>query len=352
MSLSVSFSPLPALTELEPRWRALEAASDASFFLGWTWMGSWLESTGAKPELLCVSEDGRDTALALVGSALERRKFGAVPTLYLNQAGEVEADRPFIEYNGLLVHSEAAEAAGRAAMDALLARGDWKALRLSGMGPDNAMVRHGTLRRRILRDLSPAYFIDLDAVRGADGDYLSLLSSNSRSQIKRSFKDHGDAVIDVADTADLVEEWLVDMQRLNAGRHTDNAWDNYGFRGFARMITLAGLVNGEVELLRISCGGALTGYLLNFLYRGRAMNYQSAFIDPVSSKSKPGLMCHTAATMRYAGQTELRVYSLLAGKDRYKQSLSTDAEELEWWTLERFSLIQEAEALARKLLRR
>jgi CelD/BcsL family acetyltransferase involved in cellulose biosynthesis len=125
-----------------------------------------------------------------------------------------------------------------------------------------------------------------------------------------------------------------------------------GFRAFARTITLAGLANGEVELIRISCGGELTGYLLNFLYRGRAMNYQSAFIDPLNSKSKPGLMCHTAAVERYAGQDDLHIYSLLAGKDRYKQSLSTSSEELEWWRLERFSLTQEAEALARRILRR
>jgi CelD/BcsL family acetyltransferase involved in cellulose biosynthesis len=202
-----------------------------------------------------------------------------------------------------------------------------------------------------LRDLSPAYAVDLAAVRSAKGDYLALLSSNTRSQIRRSFKEHGDATITCATSPEEIDAWLADMRRLNTGRHEDNAWEHEGFRYFAATIARAGLDTGEVELLRINCGGKLTGYLLNFRYRGRAMNYQSAFIAPSSSKSKPGLMCHATAVGRYAEQG-LALYSLLAGKDRYKQSLATSEEVLEWWSLERFSHALEIEALARRLLRR
>lgn len=351
MTLTVHFEPLPDLAVLAPRWQALEAASDASFFLGWTWMGSWLGSTGARPELMSVREGARDVALALVGRSMERRKFGSVPTLHLNEAGEARADRAFIEYNGLLVAAKEREAASRAVMSALLARKDWRALKLSGMAPGDPLLFQGTVRRRVLRDVSPVYYIDLNAVRAAGGDYLSLLSANSRSQIRRSFKDHGEAQISQATDSAQIDAWLTDMARLNRGRHADNAWDDEGFRAFARTIALNGLPTGDVELLRVDCGGALTGYLLNFVWRGRAMNYQSAFVEPAGPKSKPGLMCHAAAARRYAelGHAE---YSLLAGKDRYKQSLATNQEELQWWTMERFSPTLELEALARKLIRR
>lgn len=351
MHLHASFSPLPPLGDLALRWQALESEADGSFFLGWTWTGSWLVATSARPDLLTIADDaGKDVALALVGRASDRRRLGRVPTLFLGQSGDVDADRPFIEYNGLLTRRGGEGEALNAAVRASMARRDWAAFRLSGVEPGNGQLALSHIRRRVLRDESPAYFIDLGSVREAGGDYLSLLSANSRGQIRRSFKQHGDAVVERADAA-LIDAWLDDMARLNTGRHEDNAWDHASFRAFASEIAMRGQATGEVELLRISCGGELTGYLLNFLYRGRAMNYQSAFIPAAGSKSKPGLMCHAAAVARYA-DAGLDIYSLLAGRDRYKQSLSTGAETLQWWTLERFHPALEAEALLRRLFRR
>ncbi|HKT78229.1 MAG TPA: CelD-like protein, partial [Sphingobium sp.] len=104
MALTAHFSRLPDLAELAPRWQALETASDAAFFLGWTWMGAWLDSYGVRPDLLAVTDgEGRDVALALVGHAMQPRLLGRCATLLLNQSGDPGADRPFIEYNGLLV---------------------------------------------------------------------------------------------------------------------------------------------------------------------------------------------------------------------------------------------------------
>jgi hypothetical protein len=351
MTLSAHFALLPALPMLEARWQSLEARGDAGFFLGWTWIGSWLEATGARPELLSISDDGVDVALALVGRSMAPRLLGRTATLWLNQAGEPGLDRAFIEYNGLLTASAAPDGVAQTAMRALVARNDWRVLRLSGLRPDSPLLAQADFRRRIRVDMSPAYYVDLDAVRGADGDYLALLSANSRSQIKRAAKDYdGDAVATAA-WGDEIPAWLDEMQALNAGRHDDNAWEDPVFRRFAELIAKRGHVTGEVELLRIDQGGHLLGFLLNFVKDGVAMNYQSAFAPPLSAKGKPGLLAHAAAVARYA-QAGLTRYSLLAGKDRYKQSLSTGSEELEWWAFERFSPRLEAEALLRRVLRR
>src|SRR3546814_19708773 len=80
-------------------------------------------------------------------------------------------------------------------------------------------------------------------------------------------------------------------------------------------------------------------------------SYQSAFTSGISPKTKPGLMCHAAAVTRYAAEGHA-IYSLLAGEDRYKQSLSTGRETLQWWELERFSPGLEAEYMLRKIFRR
>ena len=352
MALHAHFSRLPDPAELAPRWQALEAAADASFFLGWTWTGSWLDGYGVRPDLLAVTDDeGRDVALALVGHAMQPRLLGRCATLSLSQSGDPVADRPFVEYNGLLAARGREGEAVQAFHSALLRRADWRALRLSGIVPDSPLLGL-SLRRATRLDRSPVYQVDLDAVRAAGGDYVSLLSANTRSQVRRAMKDHGGLPsIATAQSAAEAEGWLEEMRVLNEGRHADNAWSDPAFRRFVATLAERGRATGEVELLRFTDDGGVVGLLVNFVYRGQAMNYQSAFAAPRSPKDKPGLLCHAAAVAHYADRG-LALYSLLAGKDRYKQSLATCEEALEWWQIERFSPRLEAEALLRRLAKR
>lgn len=352
MALTARFSRLPDLADLAPRWQALEAASDASFFLGWTWTASWLESYGVRPELLSVTDgEGRDVALALVGHAMQPRLLGRCATLSLNQSGDPAADRPYVEYNGLLTASARQDEAARAFHAALARRTDWRALRVSGIAPGSPLLDIPA-RRAARVDRSPVYQVDLAAVRAAGGDYLSLLSANTRGQIRRAIKEHdGLPTVSAASTAAEADNWLDEMRALNEGRHADNAWSDPAFRRFLSTLADRGRAAGEVELLRFTDQGGVVGLLVNFVCRGQAMNYQSAFAASRSAKDKPGLLCHTAAVAHYADR-DLNLYSLLAGKDRYKQSLATREEALEWWVIERFSPRLEAEALLRRLLRR
>ncbi|AMK17126.1 MULTISPECIES: GNAT family N-acetyltransferase [Sphingobium] len=352
MALNAHFSRLSDPADLAPRWQALEQASDASFFLGWTWTGSWLASYAVRPDLLTVTDEaGRDIALALLGHSMQPRLLGRCATLFLNQSGDPAVDRPFVEYNGLLTARGREGDAAHAFHAALLRRADWRALRLSGIAPGSPLLDL-SLRRATSLDRSPVYQVDLDAVRAAGGDYLSLLSANTRSQIRRAIKDHGGLPgITTAQGAAEAESWLDEMRVLNEGRHADNAWADPAFRRFLATLVERGRTTGEVELLRFTDAGGLVGLLVNFLYRGQAMNYQSAFAASRTAKDKPGLLCHAAAVDYYAGRG-LSLYSLLAGKDRYKQSLATREEALEWWQLERFSPRLEAEALLRRVLKR
>lgn len=352
MSLTAHFSRLPDVAELASRWQALESAAQASFFLGWTWTASWLESYGVRPDLFAVQDgEGRDVALALVGHAMQPRLLGRCATLFLNQSGDPAADRPYIEYNGLLTATGREAEAAHAFHGAIARRADWRALRLGGVTPGSPLLDIAC-HRLTRADRSPVYQVDLEAVRAADGDYLSLISANTRSQIRRAMKEHGGLpTVEAASTPEQAESWLEEMRSLNQGRHADNAWDDAAFRRFVAALTDRGRTTGEVELLRFTDASGLVGLLVNFMHRGQAMNYQSAFAVPQSSKDKPGLLCHAAAVAHYA-KRGVGLYSLLAGKDRYKQSLATQEEALEWWVAERFSPRLEGEALLRLLLRR
>lgn len=357
MQLLARFEDMSDPAHLGGRWRALEERAAApSFFLRWTWIGSWLDALAVAgqplPRLLVLADDAGDAAFALTGAGRVRRQLGSVPALWLNEAGQREADRPFIEYNGLLARKGAEAAAIHGFCDAMAALPDWRALHLSGLPFGSPLIDVPGVRRQRVRDAMPACYVDLDRVRRSEGGYLALLSANTRGQIRRSLKDEAAPLsVECAEDQASIDVWLDEMRRLNAGRHADNAWDSVFFRDFARRVALAGLADGTVELLRLSGREGATGYLLNFVWASRAMNYQSAFAPPRTDKSKPGLMCHAAVVERYAA-AGLSRYSLLAGRDRYKQSLSTGAEELFWWTLERADWRLDAEAALRKLLRR
>lgn len=375
MPLVACFEDIADPAALAARWQALEeAAPGGSFFLGWVWIGSWLAALHAAgrplPQLMSLNDAGDDgaggdragqedaagrgmpAALALIGAVPARRVFGTVPALWLNQCGDPEGDRPFIEYNGLLCRAGAEAEAATAFCAGIAGRPDWRLVHGAGLEPDSPLLAVPGVRRRLCRAAQPVHFVDLAAVRAAEGDYPSLLGANSRQQIRRAARAEKDAVVATpAPDAATAGHWLADMRRLNRGRHADNAWDSPLFRDFVARLVENGQAAGTVELLRIAGPGGLLGYLLTFLHGGVAMNYQSAFVPPRTSRAKPGLLGHAAAVARYADRGLAR-YSLLAGDDRYKRSLATGAERLEWWVLERSDLRLNAEALLRALLRR
>lgn len=342
--------PLGDVAALGQRWRALHDRSLGSFFLSWHWMGPWLAATGAQPDVISVRDGDREIGLSLIGAERQRRLFGHAAVLRLNEAGDATADRAFIEYNGVL--SAAGQEDMVAAAVAAYLRDDpaWQALLLCGVTRAEPLVDWVPSRRRVLVDQSPVYEVDLDQVRAA-GDYLDCLSANTRSQIRRARKDRGGAIMVERMAGTAIDPALADMARLNAGRHSDNAWDLPTFRAFVSALVHGGTADDAVDLLRMTAGDQLIGYLVNFVHRGRALNYQSAFVPPAGSKDKPGLLCHAAAVDRYVAAGH-KVYSLLAGRDRYKQSLSTGFDTLYWWRIERFSWGQEAEYWLRRLLRR
>jgi hypothetical protein len=261
--------------------------------------------------------------------------------VFLNATGACERDELCIEHNRVL-------GARRSLADLIeLLPGAWDELFLPGVDVD-ALGAHGAFgalevprgyRVRILRE-SPSPFVDLARVRAA-GDYLTLLSANTRSQIRRAQRRAGACELELAATP---AEGLAIYGELVA-LHTAS-WRARGEPGafadpwidrFHRRLIERRLPHGEIQLARLRRGGATIGCLYNLIANGRVLFYQSGLAQLDDPVMKPGLLCHAAVIARCA-EAGHDVYDLLGGRSRYKAQLATGATELAWLCVQRARL--------------
>lgn len=350
------------LDTLGPRWRALEARADGSFFQGWTWVGCLAERRFPDPVLLEAREGGRTVGLALFNR--RRGPLGA-EALWLGESGDPALDAVFVEYNGPLLE-RGHEALARACLDAALhapeanphpgpapARvpgglsrtvttdsrgGAWRRfwgrrVVLDGVGDalfDAARAAGIVHKRRYSR---PAPCVDLRA----PGSFLDGLSRNTRYQLRRSARQYEARGVLRVRRADTAEEALAYLDALRVlhqaawrARGQPGVLDSEAALSFHRALVARGVDRGEVDLLRVTAGEAVLGYLYNFRHRGRVLSYQSGFdYAGAGPHQKPGLTCHHLAIEMYRAEGAA-VYDFLAGPDRYKLSLGGPGPTLHW----------------------
>jgi len=317
--LRISLSRPADLAAPAAAWRALEARADGSFFQSWTWVGCRAAERFADPVLLRADGGGGGP----VGLALLNRRRG----LFLAESGRPGLDSVHVEHNGVLL-ARGHEAALAACLRALLAQGR---LVLSGTDAAHlAAARHAGAVR--LRRSAPAPYVDLAALGGRD--FLAGLSANTRAQLRRSERAYGPVAVRPAADVDEARAFLETLAVLHQARWTargqPGAFANPAFRRFHAELLARAVPRGEAALLRVSAGGAVIGYLYNFMYRGRVLAYQSGFdYAAAPPRAKPGLTCHRAAIVQ-AAREGMAAYDFLAGGDRYKTSLADKSATLHW----------------------
>ena len=184
---------LPPLTALEHEWRGLEAVGRTSFFTSWHWIGTLLATVppAHRPELLRGTVRGETVALALLGANNNRRRYGLVRSrsLHLNETGDARFDSLTIEHNGLLAASEF-EPVILESLTAWFADRCDEADELYFAGsqlrlPESAIEGSGLLRREII---VPSFSVDLCRLEQNGRQIFSILSANTRQQLRRAFR--------------------------------------------------------------------------------------------------------------------------------------------------------------------
>lgn len=338
---TTSRTRLVLLDARDPRvasiWRALEVAARPVYFQTWSWIEAWLRALPPEvlPQLAVISRNGAVVAACFLGRRTQFR-HGLLPVRgrYLNTTGVEGLDELLVEHNGLLCAP--GEVCQLGALVELLPR-DWDELVLPAVGVD-AFGPHLDPRYRLrVTGEVVAPFVDLARVRAA-GDYLKLLSANTRSQIRRARKVAGPLVIEVASSAAHASEIYDELVALHTAswreRGEPGVFADPWFDRFHRGLIAERIGHGEIDLVRLRAGNRTIGCTYNLIANGRVLFYQSGLARFDDPHMKPGYLCQAAAIERAAAAGHA-VYDLLAGESRYKSSLSTGATPLTWLRVQR-----------------
>ena len=330
------------LKALEQRWREFAAESGASFFQDWTWVGCRAAERYGDPVLLEMQRDGKLVGLALFDRRSSRHEGD---TLRLQESTDPVLASIFTEHNGPLV-SITDPVLRQAVLAELLTTAMYapvssakprpRRLMLSGVAPDcaAASVLTGGMVDESSTRMAP--YVDFSLLE-SEQPFVERLSRNTRHQLRRSNRHYATEGTLALRRADTVEEGLLyfaDMVKFHdhtwTARGKAGAFATPGVRHFYQALISEGLPSGEVDMLKVTAGPTIVGYLMNFNHRGIVSAYQSGFnYADAGPHQKPGLTCHYLAIESYRSNG-VNVYDFLAGADRYKLSLANAQRWLHW----------------------
>ena len=342
-------------------WTQLTAEGAPSYFLSWSWIENWLDMLPphVHVEMACFREGGQPAlGCLLTRSRFARQGIFRGRKLAVHETGDWNYDCLYMEYNGFVGRTESA----KDIMTMLRSLpSPWDEIDFSGMDMDGFPGQKlldeaaaGPFEVIVMQERD-AHFINLEAVR-AKKDYLALLSSNTRSQIRRSERmyaeAHGPVKVEVArdltGARDIYEEMLVLHQRSWELREEESMFVQPWIQQFHARLISERFDSGEIQMVRIKAGDYTIGCLYNYVYQGRVYFYQGGLVHEYDNKLKPGMVSHAAAIQHCAG-LGLAEYDFLAGAEQYKERMGTDRRRLVWARVQRPLLRFKVEKLARRV---
>ena len=354
--MEITVSQSPELPDLAASWMELESRAEAGFFLSWRWIGSWLRATGARPLLVRAAEGNRTVALGLLVPSRRKRFFVSVKQLCLHETGLAGQDAVMIEHNNFLLAQQAPPGLVAEMLRTVRAAAPaWDEIVLGGVSP-NLLADVEAAGLTVVTDrISPDFGVVLS---GLPGRWEDSLSPNQRAQLRqsRSFAERlGPLALKAANNPSQALEFFEKMTVLHTaywqGRGKPGAFASAFARAFHREIITSQDAPGEVELLELSAGQEVLGYLYNFQYGARVYSYQSGFAYSDDNRHRPGLLAHALAIER-ARDRGLRVYDFLAGDAPYKARLGERLGEVVWCRGQRNRPLLASERAARAFYQR
>ena len=330
-----------------PEWSAVwselaAACRHDSVFLSAPWIRTWLAVYGEElaPELIFF----REGEVVTGGCVLVRRQRAhGVPlrSVYLNCAGEDDADSTYIEYNALVARPESEERVAEALAAHVQSLG-WDRFMIAGAVPQPALDRLAGLLGQFETDSRPCHYVDLARLRREGMPYAKAVSGKTRKEnnfTRRAFEQTygGACVMEQAASSTEAEQYFRQLGELHnaswQARDKAGMFTSAKFLAFHSRLISELLGEGQILLLRLRAGDTVLAVLYCLLYKRRAYFYQSGLRYSEDKRLRPGFLALTLAIEHLYPREDIDEFDFLAGDDQYKKSLSTDVRELRWTTV-------------------
>jgi CelD/BcsL family acetyltransferase involved in cellulose biosynthesis len=317
-------------------WLELERqVGDVGLACSWDWTDVWLDHFGdvVGHEFVVVADGSTPSAVLLLTRGVGRKRHRIpVNTLHFGTAGEPGQDGVYVEYNRVLVAPDQRRAAAAAILSAVYEDDSWDELRLEGFAPEDAepfLATDPALEPR----LEPCPTVELRAADQRDGEVLSILTSNTRYQVRRSIRAFGSVEGEWAETIDDAFDIFEELVRLHQQRWRDagrpGAFASERFLEFHRSLVARLFDKGTICLYRARSQLGTIGCLYSFIERNNVFSYQLGLARFDDNKMKPGFVTH-ALCMQDSYDRGLSDYNFLADASPWKRELATEERQLVW----------------------
>lgn len=347
-----------AWPQLASAWSSVVGASEhPTFFVTNDAVETWLEVYGEslRPSIV-VFRDGEDVVGAcLLVRRTERVGPFFVRRVYLNTAGEDDADSVCVELNQLLCRP-GYEASVAEALREHLDDQPWDELVAPGMSdfPSLQALRVAFADCAVRDNAKLNHVVDLETVRGSGDDFVAKLSSRERTRYRqnvRKYSEIGEVVLETAQTTDHALAILDDLARLHQAtwrsRGESGSFASARFFDYHRRLVARCFPERRVELVRVRAGSVTIGCHYDLIASGSALFYQCGYDYELRDKTNPGLVVQ-AFTIRHHAERGIREYDLMAGDSEYKRRLGTASRTMHWLTWQAPTFKMRAFELARR----
>lgn len=351
--------------ELESDWRGLEQQCDCPPFLSWAWTGTWLRNL--PPEIAvevfrATDTGGKVVALGLIVDTPEqgiKRLFGT-RALRFQETGCSDIDDITLEYSGLLVRQDDRVRAYSAFFGLLSKRRrNWRSLELSASLHADAIrnALPSSLLAFSIRE-SPTYFVNLDELRSNGQEYLSCLGQNTRRTLRKAkalYEKEGELRIEIATDPETAVEYLWEMRKLHDDywhrKGQRSGFDSHFFCRFHEDLARQHAASGFVQLIKLSAGPVLIGYVYNMVWKNGAYFYNSGLnYGALGESDAPGHIACLAMIEKYKSDG-IDFYDFMAGSSEYKRRICTHFQTAHWIQIRRRGARTNCELLLLKYLK-
>ena len=336
--LRVRVVPFTRWAEVEQTWGELAQASPyASFYLKPEWIQCWLELFGnqLEPDILVFDNKSGPVGICLLGSREQHRGPIVRYRVFLNAAGEDEADETCLEFNNLLCQAGFEEAVAEALVEHLRTR-RWDEFVVRGFceGAVLDALTAALGEAACERSTAPSRYVDLEALRRGAVSYEETISQPTRKHLRQNLRQYargGEVRVEVATTSDRALEMLNELAGLHqqswVARGKPGVFSSELFFRFHRNLIARTFADGSIQMIRVSAGASPIGLLYNHVHRAKVYFYQSglAYAD---KKLSPGTVSLFKAIEYCLEQRGLKTFEFMAGDSQYKRVLSTAARQL------------------------